>query len=198
MCQIATTTNYLHSELEYYYKQAFFTEDINRTATLPNATQIESPFRAKKKNKSCCYRFQHNPLFARIEYIYYVHVRRHLFRVLTILFVLWSLVIMYSELIFPVQAFLTNELQLDPSRIPILSAFYWCVYGIGKSKQAILLQIFSFCTLSLISVTVYYGMFKARIKAFDLYNLVPHHSDDASLLFSAVYVYTKHWQLIFV
>ncbi|KAL0484489.1 LMBR1 domain-containing protein [Acrasis kona] len=157
-----------HQKAEYQWehlqKQAFWCEDVINSRNNPTKA-ISSPFRKTRR-----------VVPASVEFYYYKYARKHLYRLLTVAFIPFVLILCYSEFV----PLLSKHVATDKN-LSVLGLFIRTM-----DNNRFLLQVVGLGLLSTIATMLYYGMFNMDL--ISMYQVIPHHSDAASLLYSTVFL----------
>jgi len=154
---------------EWLQKKVYHIEAVLDAKRHSANRRIVNPFKGERRGPMA-------PLIDSLEFFWYVWFRPLFFRISAVFFFIFALVLVFCEFsIFFQQPFLRGL------GIPNLSLFA-LIKKIAAAK--VVLQIFSLLLMSFFTYIVFFGLFKLKI--FKLYSLIPHHSDAASMLFSAV------------
>eukprot|EP00761_Pharyngomonas_kirbyi_P013224 gb/GECH01013251.1/.p1 GENE.gb/GECH01013251.1/~~gb/GECH01013251.1/.p1 ORF type:complete len:610 (+),score=113.56 gb/GECH01013251.1/:1-1830(+) len=163
----------VHYQWEVNENAAFWLEDVIDCRNNPNKL-IESDIRSIRFKSSALY------ILNKIEWFWACKAYPWAMRVLTFVLASLSVLAVWCEAIMSIN----NQDFMENSKVDNLSPLSVVAHALAGRR--VLLQLFTILTLAYISLCAYFAMF--RIKFFNFYRLVPHHSDPYSLLFSALFM----------
>lgn len=117
---------------------------------------------------------QQSPIISKLQWLLLCHLRNPLLKTISILLVLFSLIVIWSECIFSVDK-------------PVMSIFALMISPEKVRSSDIYVTLTLFGPLLYLIVCSYWSLFQLRI--FRYYRLIPgQHSDANSIIFSAAYL----------
>jgi hypothetical protein len=158
-------------EWTYLRNKYFFIQDIQDSYSSGDQILTSPLFRTREGQ---FWRFLY-----RVEYFYRVWLLPMWKRFLCLIFIVFSFVFMWCELISPIG----KEIQTPNFDGRMLSLFHLLTIGFAKTHDVVL-QFVSLIVIALISSYIYYTLF--NLKLLKWMQLIPHHTDAGSLLFLAV------------
>jgi LMBR1-like membrane protein len=157
--------------LNSLHGSAFELEDVLRAAESRSwaANRIEWSFSEPRKHRMAA-------AFDRIEYVWKMYLEVPLLKVLSVLSVVMSAAVVWSEC-----TFWSTEVGSRPDLSPFSQLLN--IPGLGLVGT----MLFIFVPISYMALCAFYSLFKLRL--FNYYHIIPHHQTDSnSLLFSAAWL----------
>eukprot|EP01012_Entosiphon_sulcatum_P008009 TRINITY_DN14218_c0_g1_i1.p1 TRINITY_DN14218_c0_g1~~TRINITY_DN14218_c0_g1_i1.p1 ORF type:complete len:597 (-),score=124.75 TRINITY_DN14218_c0_g1_i1:62-1852(-) len=140
-------------------RRYFFLEDVRKASVAVATRRILHSLRKERQGRL-------GSLVDQLEWVYWTKMRKALLRLWGILLALLSLIVFWSEAMYPVS--------------PKLSVLNHVVHLLSDSDKT--LQVFILCFVSYVAWCCYWSLF--RLKLFDVYSLVPGASSSAALCFT--------------
>lgn len=158
---------------EYWQERAFFLQDVLDSIDHSSSQRkIDTPFRKQRTGIRAS-------LFNIPEFYWYKYFRKVVMRSMAILFIPFAIVLMYCEFT-PLFLFVIPKKKDNLH----LSIFYHLIHALVNFRP--LLQIVSLVIIGLMAFTAVFALF--RIEVYSLYQLIPHHTDVGSILYTSVFL----------
>jgi len=156
----------MYSQLETLYKKAIFVNDVI-DAAFDDSKVITSITR--KQKEGCFYNF-----YYKLEWFYHVKFKKLGYRLLAVTMCVVSALILWCQLTAPLLTL--TGINFSP--------FYWLIVALDYMHLKPTLQFYSLIIIAILSMMIYFSLFHFKVLYY--YQLIPHHSDGASLFFFAV------------
>eukprot|EP01027_Heterolobosea_sp_BB2_P015396 GEZU01022030.1.p1 GENE.GEZU01022030.1~~GEZU01022030.1.p1 ORF type:complete len:589 (-),score=115.61 GEZU01022030.1:324-2090(-) len=147
-------------------RRAFFLEDVIDSANNPDRV-IVTDTRPPRTGRLA-------RIINVLEWVWMIKLRKIVLRVVSVLLVVCSLLVVYSNIAISIQNYIPDRIDISP-----LSLLLWSL-----TSQRWLQQTVAIAAMGYVAYCAYFTLF--RLKLFNIYQLVPHHTSAYSMLFLGV------------